>query len=147
MKIDDVNIGIIRELKQGKKSFRKIADTLGISENTVRARANRLQDEGVLEICGLVDPSMLPDHRVVLVGIKLSDMNIVVAGEEISRLRGVVSVNVITGRYDIMVMALFTKGFDLLEFCTEEIPKVAGISSVETFVTYRSINLKIPYIY
>lgn len=147
MKIDDVNIGIIRELKQGKRSFRKIADRLSISENTVRARANRLQEEGVLEICGLVDPAMLPDHRVVLVGITLSDMNIVDTGRKISRLKGVVSASVITGRYDIMVFALFTKEFGLLEFCTEELPRVDGISSVETFVTYRSFNLKFPYIY
>ena len=147
MKIDEVNIGIIRELRQGKKSFRKIADKLGISENTVRARANRLQDEGVLEIQGLVDPASLPDHRVVIVGIKLSDMNIVDTGERISRLRGVVSVSVVTGRYDIVVLALFTKRFGLLEFCTEEIPRVQGIDSVETFVTYGSYNLKIPYIF
>ncbi len=147
MKIDDINIDIIRELKQGKKSFKKIADKLGITENTVRARVNRLQEEGVLEICGLVDPARLPGHRVVIVGIKLSEMNLVEKGKEINRLKGVISTSVVTGRYDIMVLVLFKKGFGLLEFYTEEISKVEGVSSVETFVVYKSYNLKVPYIF
>ena len=146
MKIDDTNIDIIRELKQGKKSFKKIADKLAITENTVRSRVNKLQEEGVLEICGLVDPAKLPGHRVVIIGIKLSGMNLVEKGEEISKLKGVISVNVVTGRYDLLVLVLFKKGFGLLEFYTEEIARIKGIRSVETFVVYKSYNLKVPYI-
>ena len=147
MKIDDTNINIIRELKQGKKSFKKIAVKLSITENTVRSRVNRLQEEGVLEICGLVDPATLPGHRTVIIGIKLSEMNLVEKGKEISKLKGVISVSVVTGRYDLLILVLFKKGFGLLEFYTEEISKVDGISSVETFVVYKSYNLKVPYIF
>ncbi len=147
MKIDTTNIDIIRELKQGKKSFKKIADKLAITENTVRSRVNRLQDEGVLEICGLVDPATLPGHRVVHIGIKLSKMNLVEKGEEISKLKGVISTSVVTGRYDLIILVLFKKGFGLLEFYTEEIAKIEGVRSVETFVVYKSYNLKVPYIF
>jgi Lrp/AsnC family transcriptional regulator for asnA, asnC and gidA len=147
MKIDDTNIDIIRELKQGKQSFKKIADKLCITENTVRSRVNKLQEEGVLEFCGLVDPAKLPEHRTVIIGIKLSEMNLVEKGEEISKLKGVISVSVVTGRYDLVVLVLFKKGFGLLEFYTEQISMVDGISSVETFVVYKSYNLKVPYIF
>lgn len=147
MKIDKTNIDIIRELKDGKKSFKKIADKLQITENTVRSRVNKLTDEGVLEICGLVDPSTLPGHRTVIIGIKLSEMNLVEKGEEISKLKGVISTSVVTGRYDLIVLVLFKKGFGLLEFYTEEISKVKGVNSVETFVVYKSYNLKVPYIF
>lgn len=146
MKIDDTNIDIIRELKHGKKSFKKIADKLAITENTVRSRVNRLQDEGVLEICGLVDPAEIPGHRTVIIGIKLSEMNLLEKGEELSKLNGVVSVSVVTGRYDLLVMVLFKKGFGLLEFYTDEMSKVEGVRSVETFVVYKAYNLKVPYI-
>lgn len=147
MKIDETNIEIIRELKQGKKSFKKIADKLSITENTVRSRVNNLQDEGILEICGLVEPSMLPDHKVVIIGIRLSEMNLVEKGAEISKLKGVISVSVVTGRYDLIVLVLFKKGFGLLEFYTEEISQIQGVRSVETFVVYKSYNLKVPYIF
>jgi len=145
MKIDDINIKIIRELKQGRKSFKKIADKLRITENTVRTRVNKLMDAQVLDICGLVDPSSLPDHQAVLIGIKLSNMNIVEKGEELSKLKGVISANVVTGRYDVILMVLFKKNFGLLEFYTEGISTVKGINFVETFVIYKSYNLKVPY--
>mgnify|MGYP001551882883 CR=1 FL=1 len=146
MKIDETNIDIIRELKQGKKSFKKIADKLSITENTVRSRVNKLMEEEVLDICGLVDPAKIPGHRTVIIGINLSEMNLVEKGEEISRLRGVISVSVVTGRYDLLVSVFFKKGFGLLEFYTEEISKIDGVRSVETFVVYKSYNLKVPYI-
>ncbi len=66
MKIDQTNINIIRELKEGKKPFKKIAGKLGITENTVRSRVLKLQEEGVLEFFGLVDPAKLPGHRSAL---------------------------------------------------------------------------------
>jgi len=146
MKIDDVNIEIIRELKDGRQSFKRIADKLNITENTVRTRVAKLKEEKVLDICGLFAPSELPGHTTVIIGIKLSEMNLVEKGEEISRLRGVISATVVTGRYDLIVLVLFNEEFGLLEFYTDEISKVKGISSVETFVVYKSYNLMIPYI-
>ncbi len=145
MKIDEINIQIIRELKHGRKSFKKIADKLQITENTVRTRVNKLIDSEVLDICGLVDPASLPGHRAVIIGIKLSNMNIVEKGEELSRLKGVISANVVTGRYDVILMVLFKESFGLLEFYTEEISNVEGINFVETFVIYKGYNLKVPY--
>lgn len=146
MKIDETNIDIIRELRQGKRSFKKIADKLNITENTVRSRVNKLMEEGILDISGLVDPSKIPGHSTVMIGLKLTEMNLIDKCEEISTLRGVISVAVVTGRYDLLVFVLLKKGFGLLEFYTEEMSKVDGVRSVETFVIYKSNNLKVPYI-
>ena len=55
MKIDDLNISIIRHLREGRKSYKVIAEDLGVSENTVRSRVSKLEEEGVLEISGLVE--------------------------------------------------------------------------------------------
>ena len=41
MKIDETNLAIIKHLREGRKSFQKIAEDLSITENTVRARVNR----------------------------------------------------------------------------------------------------------
>ena len=146
MKIDDVNIEIIKELKDGRRSFKKIADKLNITENTVRTRVNKLKDENILDISGLFNPSSIPGHTTVIIGIKLSDMNLVEKGEEISRLRGVISTSVVTGRFDLIIHVLFKEGFGLLEFYTDEMSKVEGVSAVETFVVYKSYNLMVPYI-
>jgi Lrp/AsnC family transcriptional regulator for asnA, asnC and gidA len=146
MKIDETNLAIIKHLRDGRKSFKRIAQALRLSENTVRVRVNMLVEEGVLDIAGLVDPQSIPGHKLVMVGVKLQTMDLIKKGEEFSRLRGVVSVSVVTGRFDLLLVVLLKEDFGLLEFYTEEVAKVKGVQSVETFVIYKSYGLKVPYI-
>jgi Lrp/AsnC family transcriptional regulator for asnA, asnC and gidA len=146
MKMDTTNITIIKHLRDGRKPFRKIADELGLTENTVRTRVNKLREEGILDIAGLMDPEVVPGHRVVIIGVKLDTMDLVKKGEEFSRLRGVVFVGVVTGRFDLMLVVLLKEGFGLLEFYTQEVSRLKDVRSVETFVVYKSYNLKVPYI-
>ena len=146
MNIDQINLAVIKHLRSGRKSYKKIAEELSVSENTVRTRVHKLIDQGILEITGLVDPEAINGHRVVLVGVKLKTMDLVKKGEEFSKLKGVISVSVVTGRYDLILMVLLKTGFGLLEFYTEEVSKLKDVQSVETFVVYKSYNLKIPYI-
>jgi Lrp/AsnC family transcriptional regulator for asnA, asnC and gidA len=56
MKTDNISLEIIKQLRDGRKSFKTIAEELSVSENTIRARVSKLGEEGVLEISGLVDP-------------------------------------------------------------------------------------------
>ena len=146
MKIDEVTISIIKHLRDGRKSFREIADDLSLSENTIRSRVAKMKEEGLLDIAGWVDPQRLPGHNVVLIGVSLKDMDLVSKAEEFSRLRGVVAVTVVTGRFDLIVMVLLGEEFGILEFYTQEAARVEGVSSVETFVVYKSFNLKVPYV-
>ena len=146
MHIDKINLSIIKHLRSGRKSFKKIAEQLSLSENTVRARVHKLIDNGILEITGLVDPEAVSGHRVVIVGVKLKTMDLVKKGEEFSKLKGVISVSVVTGRFDLILTVLLKTGFGLLEFYTQEVSKLKDVQSVETFVVYKSYNLKIPYV-
>lgn len=146
MKIDAMHIEIIKHLRAGRKSYKDIARELGIAENTVRSRVRKLMQEGILEVAGLVDPEAITGHRVVYVGVKLSTLNLVEKGKEFSKLRGVVSVSVVTGRYDLMLVVLLRDGYDLLEFYTQEVYRLKDVRSVETFVVYKGYDLKVPYI-
>jgi len=144
VKIDEINLAIINHLQDGRMPFKKIADSLAISEGTVRARVKKLKSEGVLDITALVDPDALPDQHIVMVGVRLKDMNLVKKGEEFSRLHGVISVCVVTGRFDLILTVLLTKKFTMLRFYTEEVSSLENVRAVETFVVYKSFNLKVP---
>ena len=146
MQIDEINYHIIRELRDGRRSFKKIADGINVTENTIRSRVNKLIDEGLISINGEVDPNLLPGHELVVVGVKLNTMDLVKKGEEFSTLHGVVSVCVVTGRYDLLVTVLLNEAFGLLEFYTKEVQKVQDVLSVETFVVYKGYNMKVPYV-
>lgn len=147
MKIDENTIAIIRHLRNGRKSFKKIADDLSLSENTIRTRVKKMTDEGLMQITGLVDPERVPRLRPVIIGVKLRTTDMFKKGQEFSMLRGVVSVSVVTGRYDLMLLVLFTREYGLQEFYAEEVSRIEDVRSLETFVVYKSYNLKVPYIH
>jgi len=146
MKFDDINLQIIRHLQDGRKSFKIIADELSITENTVRSRVNKLIEEGILNISGLIDPENLPGHQTAIIGVKITNMRLVEKGEEFSNLNGVISVAVVTGRYDLIVQVLLSEEFSLLEFYTNEVTKIDDVQDVETFIVYKGYNINVPYI-
>lgn len=148
VKMDDTNKAIIRQLCDGRKPFSAIAEELSITENTVRSRVNKLVEEGVLQISGLINPEMIPGLQVVMMGVKLKTLDLERKAKEFSELRGVVSAALVTGRYDLIVHLVLSEeeGLSLLDFFKTELDKISEISDVETFVVYQSHNLRIPYI-
>ena len=146
MVIDKLNIDIIRHLRDGRKSFRKIADSLGVTENTIRARVAKLIEKGILDLTGNVDPEALPGHHLLYLGVKLNDLDITRKGDDFCSLPGVVSAAIVTGRYDLILQVLLNDEFNLLAFITEHVAKIEGVETVESFIVYKGYNLKVPYI-
>lgn len=146
MQIDQLNLDIIRHLKDGRKSFKKIADNLGVTENTVRSRVNKLVDEKILDFTGNIDPDALKGHRLLYLGVKLNNLELTRKGEDFRSLPGVISAAVVTGRYDLILQVLLNDDFNLLEFITEHVSKIGGVQTVESFIVYKGYNLKVPYI-
>ncbi|MGL1930365.1 MAG: Lrp/AsnC family transcriptional regulator [Desulfotalea sp.] len=144
MKLDKTNIAIIEYLKDGRMAYKKIAEKLNVAEGTIRSRVKKMQEVGILSITGLVDPDVMPEQNIVMVGVRVKDMNLVKKGEEFSRLRGVISVCVVTGRYDLILTVGMTADFTMLEFYNEEVTTISNVREVETFVVYKSFNLKVP---
>ena len=146
-RIDDTNKAIVSQLEDGRKPYSAIAESLGITENTVRARVNRMQEEGVLRIMGLVDPEKVPGLQVVMMGVKLKTLDLEEKAEEFCRLRGVFSAAVVTGRYDLVVQLTLSEddGLSLLDFFQTELVKIADVLEVETFVVYQSKSFWVPY--
>ena len=145
MEIDEINKKILRQLRDGRKSFGDIARKLSITSNTVRGRVKKLVANGVLDINGVIDPAETDDHFLAIVGVKLKNMNLVKKGEEFSKLKGVISVGIVTGQFDLIVIVLLNNDFGLLEFITKEVSKISNVLSTETFVVYKNYNFRVPY--
>jgi Lrp/AsnC family transcriptional regulator for asnA, asnC and gidA len=145
MNIDEISLQIIKHLRNGRKSFGEIGKNLAITTNTVRARVKKLMKKGVLEIIGSIDPEEIDNHFLVVVGVKLKSMRLVDKGEEFSKLKGVISVAVVTGRFDLILTVLLNNKFGLHEFFAQEVSKIKDVMSTETFVVYKNYNWKVPY--
>lgn len=148
VKMDETNKAILRQLADGRKPFSAIADELNITENTVRSRVNKLIDEEVLQISGLIRAEMVPGLQVVFMGVKLSTLDLERKAKEFSTLRGVISSVVVTGRYDLIVQLVLSEEeeLSLLDFFKEELSKMSEVLEVETFVVYQSENYRIPFV-
>jgi Lrp/AsnC family transcriptional regulator for asnA, asnC and gidA len=145
MNMDEISLQIIKHLRDGRKSFGEIGKNLSITTNTVRARVKKLMKKGVLEIVGSIDAEKIDNHFLVIVGVRLKTMRLVDKGEEFSKLKGVISVAVVTGRFDLIMTVLLNNKFGLHEFYTQEVSKIEDVMSTETFVVYRNYNWKVPY--
>ena len=144
--LDEINKKIISHLREGRKSFREIAEYLSIAENTVKSRIRKLEDAGIIDITTVINPEELDGHQIVMIGIQVDHLDYVETGEKLSRLNRVINVNVVTGRYDFIINVHLDHDFDLLKFLSQELSKIKGITVSETFIVYKSFNLKIPYL-
>ncbi|MDA3956356.1 Lrp/AsnC family transcriptional regulator [Oceanispirochaeta sp.] len=144
--MDDLNKGILRELRDGRKSYKLIAETLAVTENTIRSRVRKMEEQGVLEISGFVNPDEIENLQIIMIGIRTRSMDYISKGEEISRLKGVLSVSVVTGRFDLIVTVELAGDHQMLEFLKNELSRIDSIEAIETFVVYKGFNLKVPYL-
>ena len=56
------------------------------------------------------------------------------------------SEQIVTGRYDVILTVMLNEEFELLDFFKNEMSKVKGVRSTETFVLFRNFSWKIPYV-
>lgn len=144
-KLDDTNRKIIAHLQKGRKSYKEIADALSIAENTVKSRVRKMEEDKIIDITTVLNPEVLEGHQIVLVGIQVKDLSYLKTGEKLSKLKRVINVCVVTGRFDFIILVHLDKEFGILEFLDQELSKIKGVTVSETFVVYKSFNLKVPY--
>ena len=131
-RIDAPDQGIIGALQaNGRESFRRIAERLGVSEATVRARYTRLSEDEILQVVGVTNPLGLGFEQA-LVGVKTAGSPQPVA-DEIASWAEADYVVVTAGQYDLVVEVLAADRRELLEI-TSRMRELDGVVSTETFL-------------
>jgi Transcriptional regulators len=148
-KIDKTELAIVGLLQDGRKSYKEIGQVVGLSEATVRSKVNRLIQERLVEIKALVSTKNLePGYLTAYVGIRLKSPIMKKTAEGLSKLPGVISVALVTGRFDLFLTVMLTPQYELIDFFNLMLEKHSDeVSSHETFLAYESVNLKTPYPY
>lgn len=144
--VDPVNLEIIRRLWDGRTPYSKIAKALGLTTNTVRTRVNKLIKSGILQIIGIVEIGALPGHSAAFVGFRIQPPLLKKAAETIRKLKGVVVSASVSGRYDLMAVVMFNEDFTQRDFFYQEMAKVEGLISTETFFVFDSTNFNLRYV-
>lgn len=141
MEPDDLDWKIIDILATEAVPNSAIADQTGVSEGTVRARLKKLKDARVLQVRALINPDVLANKQLVLIGLTVAEARLLDAkAQEVSALAGVLSVSVSSGRYDLVVEVLTDSNKGLVTFLTGPLASVEGIRSSESFIMLKSYN-------
>lgn len=145
-KIDGKDLEIVRLLWDGRTPYSDIAEKVGLTTNTVRARANRMIKEGILQVIGLVDPAAIPGHSSAFIGIKAEANKIDQVAKQFMKLKGVVISARVSGRFDVMATVMFNESCPYSDFISQELVKVKGIISIETFFVVEGEQFNLRYV-
>jgi len=130
--------------RDGRISFKEIARALGVADGTVRSRATRLIESGLIRVSAMRNPFAQEGGLNALVGMELEKRTHRRTMEQIAALPGVLSVANVTGSYDLVVEVYLPSRDALNSFLFEELAAVDGIRSTETFVLLDAINKWVP---
>ena len=118
-----------------------VAKKLGLSEGTIRQRIKKLQAAGILRIKALRDTNILENQQLALIAVNVIRADLLdKKAKEISVLERVLSVSIVSGRYDLLVEVLVDSNKGLVSFLTKSLSSIKGISATETFITLKSYN-------
>jgi Lrp/AsnC family transcriptional regulator for asnA, asnC and gidA len=123
--------------KDGRMSNMEIARRLGLGEATVRRRINRLLETGTLRIVAVPSPETVGLTLSAIIGVscelgRLNEAARTIAGFTEARYLGYS-----TGPYDLVIEAFFYSHQHLLEFLTQRIAAIKGVTRTETAVILR----------
>jgi Lrp/AsnC family transcriptional regulator for asnA, asnC and gidA len=141
MKLDETDWKIIGILRDAHVPNSVIAKELNLSEGAIRQRLKKLKDSGVMVVRGLINPDILSNQMIAMVAANVAESALLeTKAVEISGLPDVQSVNITTGRYDLMIEVLVDSNRGLIRFLTEQLSLVKGISSTESFLMLKGYN-------
>lgn len=138
MEVDDLDRSILAELlKNSKRSYRQLADNLGIAPGTVLKRIKEMESKGIIMGYSiLVDHNKLGSQIVALIEIMSSGGKLEEMGKKISKLPNIYGVYETTGSPDAIIIGKFKD--------TDELGKFArfllGLPSVSRTNTHVVLN-------
>jgi Lrp/AsnC family transcriptional regulator, regulator for asnA, asnC and gidA len=142
VELDALDRGIVEALrKDGRMNNSALAAELGVAEGTVRQRIKKLLDTGAFRVAGMLDPELLPDHQLCVIGLKVDESRqLEQRAHDVAALPEVRSVAIVTGRYDLLVEVLVSSNQGLIRFLSESLAEVPGITSSETFLLLKTYD-------
>lgn len=133
--LDELDKRIVMQLAEdGRRSYRQIAQNLGIAEGTARFRANRLMDEGYVKVTAVGNAQRLGIDMVAVTLLRLEPGHVKEAADHLAAYPNVRFVGMSFGSADVIIQTLHRSQKGLHRFLTEELPTaLPAIRSMETF--------------
>ena len=139
--LDETDLKILEILrKDGRASFAEIATELKVSPGMIRQRYNRLEKQGYVKVVAITNPVHRGLKTMALIGVRTDGNQMLKVADKIAKLKEVVYLVVVSGRYDIMLEVFCRDHEDLLNFVTEKLYAIDGVRETETFMHLKIVK-------
>ena len=140
-RLDEIDQYIMDALrKDGRKAFVQIAAKLKVSPGMIRQRYNRLVKNGALKVVAISNPIHRGIQTMALIGIRTDGNNMLDVASQVAKLKEVVYLVVVSGRFDIVAEVFCRDHEDLLKFITEKLYRIEGVRETESFMHLKIVK-------
>ena len=146
-KVDKIDQKILSELSEDSSiSIPKLAEKINANSSVVYSRIKRLLKNKLIERFTIeVNDKKLGYGVKSLTGINMDSKQRDNVIEELFKISGVREVSEVTGRFDILVTMHAKNLHDMYSVVSDDIGKIDGIISSESFIEMKTRRKQIPY--
>ncbi len=131
---DDIDKALVTALQRnGRESYAALAKIVGLSEAAVRQRVQRLLDEGVVQIVGVTDPTVMGFQRWAMVGIVVEG-DVRRVADQLAAMDEIDYVVLTAGSFDLLIEVVCEDDDRLLALLNDHVRSIPAVKSTETFV-------------
>ena len=112
----------------------RIANKVGVSEETVRRRVKRMLKDDYLRVVAVPNTEKMGFSSQVLIGLQVIPEKMDTVAEQLSNIPEVRWLSITTGSFDIFAWVILKDSKDLGVFLRDTVFCVEGIQKVETFL-------------
>jgi len=145
--LDKTDLKILSELSNDSSiSIPKLSEKINVNTSVVYSRIKRLVKNKLIKKFTIdVNDKELGYAVKSLTGINMDSKQRDVVIEELFKIPGVREISEVTGRFDILVI-MFAKNLpEMHRLISEEIGKIQGIVSSESFIEMKRRKKQMPY--
>ncbi len=131
--LDDLSKRIIEQLQHdGRRSYARIGQAVGLSEAAVRQRVQRLIDIGAMQIVAVTDPLTLGFLRQAMIGVRCGG-DLEQVAEHLAGMEEIDYIVITAGSFDLLIEVVCENDDQLLEILSR-VRSIPSVTATETFV-------------
>ena len=133
-KLDDIDEAIVAWLsRDARTSNRKIANALGVTEGTVRARIKRMEEEKLIRITAVTNIDRFRDAALAYIWIEVErSSQAQQVARELADMKELGFVGMMMGRFDILAITMVRDTEHLAEFIHSNIACLEGVRRTDS---------------
>lgn len=141
-KLDETDVRILRSLlEDGRRSFRQVAKSAGVSTPTVESRVKKMMEIGLIKkIAPIVDAEKLEGGIRALVALRVDRANFDDTSRKLASVDNVTSVYATLGENNLVFAVIARDVRDLQEILSEHVVNVPGVSVASCNVVTKTLK-------